>query len=167
MAIKRPGVEPRVDIGEEIVYEEKVPERRPFAIYDWSPSLTKQSFADEVNINNIIERARQGQDVSNMFRERIAQFGDFTEIPSYQESMNFIRAADEAFMSLDARVRERFNNDPNRLFEFLEDSNNYDEAVKLGLVEAKALPVEPESSTAVKTSSDVEPTKPKASGGKT
>ena len=48
--------------------------------------------------------------------------------------MNVVRAADENFMRLDARVRSRFNNSPQKFLEFFADPENREEAVRLGLV---------------------------------
>lgn len=139
--------------------------RRPFAIYDWSPSMTKQSFAEEVDINKILERARAGQDIRASVTERVAQYGDFSNVPSYQAALDLINRANGMFMSLDANIRERFFNDPRRMVMFLQDSSNYDEAVKLGLVLEKP-EVAPVSESRAKASSDAAPTKAKPAEGK-
>lgn len=117
--------------------------KRPFAIKEFSPSMTKQSFAEETNINSIVARFQKGQDISASVRERVAEFGDFSNVPSYQAAMDLIARATGMFMSLDATVRERFVNDPGRMVLFLQDSKNYDEAVKLGLVVPKEPAVPP------------------------
>lgn len=127
--------------------------RRPFAIYDFSPSMTKQSFAEECDINEILRRAKNGQDISGSVIDRVARYGDFSNVPSYQEALNLVKNANGMFMSLDAHVRERFNNDPVKMIAFLQNADNYDEAVKLGLVVAK--PAEPADGSAQPiTSSD-------------
>lgn len=143
--------------------------RRPFAIYEWSPSMTKQSFKEECDINCIIERARLGQDMSSVVRDRVAQYGDFTNVPSFQEALNLVNRANGMFMSLDASIRERFANDPSRMIAFLQDVKNYDEAVKLGLVVPKEPVVEAGSASTVskanvKASSDAKSTKTKSVG---
>lgn len=117
--------------------------KRPFAIKEFSPSMTKQSFAEETDINSIVARFQKGHDISASVRERVAEFGDFSNVPSYQDAMDFIARATGMFMSLDATVRERFVNDPGRMVSFLKDSKNYDEAVKLGLVVPKEPVIEP------------------------
>lgn len=135
--------------------------RRPFAIYEFSPSMTKQSFKEEVDINEIMKRAQNGMDISSQVRERIAQYGDFTQIGSYQEALNTVKRAQDAFYVLDANVRERFMNDPGRMISFLQDPANYDEAVKLGLVVPKPPQEASVSDVKTKASSDAKSTKAK------
>lgn len=94
---------------------------------------TMQQFKEECDINTIVERfGITGELPENV---RMPLSGDFTEaVTDYQTALNLVRAADEAFMELPAKVRERFSNDPQRLQTFLEDDNNREEARSLGLV---------------------------------
>lgn len=101
------------------------------------PSLTQQSFKEEVDINEIVRRFGITGQVPESFNPGV--FGDFTGVDDFHESMNKIAAAQQEFMQLPAAIRERFGNDPGKMLEFLSDSSNKDEAVKLGLV---ALPPE-------------------------
>ena len=94
-------------------------------------SLTKQSFADECDINTIVRNfGITGQLPDNV---RAPQYGDFTGIFDYQSALNAVIAADEAFMSMNADVRARFHNDPAAFVEFCSNADNYDELVKMGL----------------------------------
>lgn len=96
-----------------------------------SPSLTKQEFSEEVDINFIVKQfGLTGQLPSNV---AVPIEGDFVDALDYQSALNAVIAADRAFSSLDANVRARFNNDPARFMDFCSDGSNYDEAVKLGL----------------------------------
>lgn len=96
--------------------------------------LTQQSAKDECDINLIIERAKRGADIAHV-TDRTPQYGDFTEIPTdLRECLIAVKKADEAFMSLDAQVRRRFDNDPVLLLDFLHDPKNREEAISLGLV---------------------------------
>lgn len=98
--------------------------------------LTQQSAKDECDINLIVERAKRGADISHL-TTRTPMYGDFTELPTdLRDCLNQVRKADEAFMSLDAVVRKRFENDPVKLMDFLNDPANRDEAISLGLVAA-------------------------------
>ena len=51
-----------------------------------------------------------------------------------------VMAADDAFMALPANIRERFNNDPAELVDFVSDDRNRSEAIDLGLVPPPAKP---------------------------
>lgn len=102
-------------------------------------SRTKQSFAEEADINTIVRRFHlTGQLPTDV---RMPQYADFTEIVTFQDAMNAIRAAEESFMAMPAEIRTRFHNDPAEFVQFCGDEKNKDEAVKLGLV-PKPLPAE-------------------------
>lgn len=104
-------------------------------------SLTQQSSKDETDINVIIERAKRGAEVSHI-NPREPMYGDFTVVPrDLREALAMVKKAEEAFMSLDAVVRKRFENDAALMIDFLNDPGNRDEAVKLGLVVAPVVPV--------------------------
>lgn len=101
------------------------------------PSLTKQEFQAECDINNIIKHFS----VTGMFNHvntRASQ-GAYEDLPDqvdFQESLNTIKAAETAFMSLPAKVRDRFGQDPAEFLAFLADPANLEEARKLGLASA-------------------------------
>lgn len=97
------------------------------------PGRTKQAPRQSADINTIIDRYKRTGLVENVSRARQV-FADVSGIGSYHESLNKIKAAEEAFMDLPAKVRSRFRNDPAELFAFLGDEKNRPEAVSLGLV---------------------------------
>lgn len=101
-----------------------------------TPSLAKQSFAEEVDINTIVRRFGLTGQLPQAVRP--PTFGDFENIPDYHAAMNAIRLADEAFMEMPAEVRARFGNDAGSFVEFVSDENNRDEARKLGLLVPEA-----------------------------
>lgn len=114
--------------------------------------LTQQSSKDECDINLIVERAKRGAVVEHV-RNAAPMYGDFTSIPTdLRDCLNVVRQANELFMSMDAFVRRRFDNDPAKLLDFLNDPANRDEAVKLGLVKAPPEPaVEPDELKVLKS----------------
>jgi len=103
--------------------------------------LTQQSAKDECDINVIIDRIKRGADLPDL-GEKVPRYGDFSVVPTdLRECLNAVRMADDLFMSLDAKIRRRFDNDPALMLDFLNDSLNRDEAVELGLVEPPVKPV--------------------------
>lgn len=96
------------------------------------PSKTQQNEAHDADINNIVARfLKTGvMPTSN----RMPSFEDFGEPVDYQTALNAVMAAEEAFMSLDARVRDRFENDPAQFLAFCDDERNMDEARRLGIL---------------------------------
>jgi phage internal scaffolding protein len=102
-------------------------------LYCADPTLAQQNFADECDINTIVNNfMRTGVMPDEVSRP---QFGDFSgAISDYQSALNLVLAGEEAFSELPAPLRARFHNDPVEYVSFFEDPNNRDEAVRLGLV---------------------------------
>lgn len=95
-------------------------------------TLTQQHFKDETDINNIL---RQFNITGLLPENKLSpRYGDFTGISDYQSALNAVIAAESEFDGLPAQIRARFNNNPEELIQFLENDQNLDEAVKLGLV---------------------------------
>jgi len=116
-------------------------------------SLTKQSFADEADIQNIVKRALRGQPVTQT--DKVAQYVDVSNLPSYMESLNTINALNQAFMSLDGLQRAAFHNNPENMVAFLSDPANYEKAVKLGILDPSVLT--PVKQTKAAEAAEVEP----------
>lgn len=104
-------------------------------------SRTKQSFKDECDINVIVGRFGIGE--PPLVPRKIPLQGDFHDAPSFQEVLNMQLQAAETFGALPAKVRERFGNNPVKFVEFFSDEANFDEALKLQLVNPRLKPVEP------------------------
>lgn len=108
------------------------------------PSQTLQSFKDDADINCIIARYENtGVLVDpSVPVSRTPQFGDYSDLPTYQEAQNVIVAANNAFNSLSSKIRERFGNDPAAYFDFVqslkEGSDDYAEAIRLGIIDKPA-----------------------------
>lgn len=102
-----------------------------FAFSTNGPSLTRQSFKDECDINLIMRRYENNGILPPVMGSE-ARFLDCTG-EDYQSAMFLISAARSQFMDLPSSLRDRFENDPGRLLEFLNDDSNMDEAIKLGL----------------------------------
>jgi len=101
------------------------------------PTMTRQEFKEECDINNIMERFGLGYEAPAVpdFPTSV----DYSEFAlDYHSAMNLVKQAQDEFMTLPAAVRDRFGHDPGRVLAFLEDPNNREEAVKLGLVNPPA-----------------------------
>lgn len=95
------------------------------------PSLTQQQFKEEADINTIVERFLKSGVMPSPVN--MPQYVDYEGVFDFQSAMNVVRAADENFMRLDAKVRARFNNSPQEFLQFFADPANTDEAIRLGL----------------------------------
>jgi len=104
------------------------------------PSLTKQASQDECDINILMAKYEKDQILDHL-NEHQGSYGDFIAVPEYHDALNQIHAANDAFNSLPASIRSKFNNDPALFLDFAQDDRNHDQMVKMGLV--KALPATP------------------------
>ncbi|WNK13295.1 MAG: internal scaffolding protein [Microvirus sp.] len=103
------------------------------------PSMAQQQFLEESDINTIVERFGLNGELPEVVR--VPQYGDFTQVKDFQSALNAVREAEASFMELPARVRARFENDPQQLLEFVADGRNLVEARELGLVPPAPVPV--------------------------
>lgn len=106
------------------------------------PSLTRQEFADECDINTLMARYETSVigGPGNMPPLGPQNFVDWTTQPqTLLEYMDVMRTADAAFMSLPAAVRKEFDNDPVEFVDFAQDPANQAQMASWGLAE----PVKP------------------------
>lgn len=104
------------------------------------PSLAQQHMKDECDINTIVERFGVTGELPTA--PLPPQYGDFSGVTDYHSAMNAVLAAEQSFMALPAKIRARFDHDPNALLQFLNNEQNRDEAIQLGLIDGEPV-VEP------------------------
>lgn len=102
-------------------------------------SMTQQQFKDECDINNIMQKYVTTGEFSHATKKQ-GVYADFSGIRDYQQMVETVMYAQEAFDLLPAKVRSRFRNDPGELLAFLQDPNNKEEARSLGLLADNAVP---------------------------
>lgn len=101
------------------------------------PSMTKQSFKDECDINHIINRYDNTGLVAHLNQAQ-AKYGDVTQVTDYHDAMNIVAAAQQQFMMLNPKIRDHFNNDPAEFLDAANDPDKREELVELGLIPAGA-----------------------------
>lgn len=131
-----------------------VKRKRVFADLDYTNSMTKQSFKDECDVNKIMARYTKTHDIS-LLMQRNPRFGDFSDVPSYQEALHRVIFAQEQFEALNAVTRARFNNDPAQFLAFASDPENNAEMVKLGLAKEVLPTPEPSPQKVIVVNPDV------------
>lgn len=95
-------------------------------------SLTVQADSRDADINVIMDRyARTGQ-IPGL--SRLPSYGDFDGISDYREAIHAVREAEDLFMRLPAKVRSKFDNDPQLFVEYCEDPANRLELARDGLL---------------------------------
>lgn len=105
------------------------------------PTKTQQQFAEEVDINTIVERfGLTGELPQNL---RVPLTDEFVETMDYQTSLNKIIEADEAFMRMPAAIRADFQNDSAKFVDFVSNPANVEQCRKWGLAMPASAPEEP------------------------
>lgn len=99
---------------------------------DPNTSLTIQSDFDETLINNIIRRHNAGELILNV-QKGAAEYGDFSELNEFQESLNFVIQAEKSFSEIPSEIRKQFQNDPGTFYEFVTNPANGEALVEMGL----------------------------------
>lgn len=101
-------------------------------------SMTEQHHKDSCDINFIL-RKYQSSGILTHYNEFEGNYGDFTDVLDYHESMNKVIAADSMFKSLPSSVRFRFNNDPALFLDFVHNPDNVEELRKMGLTKSSVV----------------------------
>lgn len=115
---------------------------KTMVFFDPSEDKTQQSFKNDADLNVLVRRFG----LTGQFPPPRMQpfFGDFTMFDSYHDAMNQIVAAREAFNQLPANVRQKFDNDPGKLWNYLHDPDlDVEEARELGLLKPEEAPPAP------------------------
>jgi len=121
--------------------------------YEFPPSRTKQSHLQECDVNNIIKQFSVTGQIAHINAK--AALGAYVDLPDemdFQAAQNTVIEANKAFMTLPAKVRERFANQPAEFLAFLNDPANRGEAIQMGLIprpapKAEIPAVQPDSKT--------------------
>ena len=118
------------------------------------PSLTQQHFTEDADLNVIIRRygIRDGAlppaAVANWLNVDLSELSEV----DLRTALDRTRAAEQAFQALPAELRSRFDNNVGRLWSFITNPANLEEAERLGLLQVKreappAPPSEPPTPT--------------------
>lgn len=94
-------------------------------------SMTQQSDKDDADINVIVSRFHKTGQMPQV--QRPAMYGDFTDALDFRACQEHLHTANQSFAELPAKIRKRFHNDPAEFIEFMNDPDNAEEMIKLGL----------------------------------
>lgn len=101
------------------------------------PSLAKQSFKAECDINNIMDKYKRAGVIGFQDNMKQGRFADLTNAGDYHLSLNKVLDAQRAFDALPSGVRSAFQNDPSLMLEFVADPANLDRAIELGIAKPR------------------------------
>lgn len=122
---------------------ERDPALNPAIYLDCSvePSLTRQEFAEECDINNIMARYETTGSLGHLNKSEPAYL-DLTDLPDLQGSLSILADATAAFMRLPATVRREFENDAVKFCDYAQNPENLERMREWGL--APPAPTKPE-----------------------
>jgi phage internal scaffolding protein len=119
-----------------------------------APSLTKQNHRLECDINHIVAKyVKTG--VLEHQKEKQGQYVDVSSGADYQTSMNIVATAQSLFADLPSQIRTQFENDPAQFLDFVQNPENEQEMVELGLAKSREK-IEPAAPKPVDTAESLE-----------
>jgi len=122
-------------------------------------SKVQQQYKNQNNVNHIMKQHARGINPTGQLQD---QYLDLTEMPDPIEALNASARLKGYFSHLPPKTRQRFSHDPKELALFLQDPQNQDEAIKLGLAPPRVPIKAPKEPAPIKVMM-VNPEPPKAS----
>lgn len=115
--------------------------RAAVCVREFDRSLTQQSHAVDCDLNVLLKRFGVAKDgVIPVLPYPVEAFGEETEL-DLREALDMVRDAQAHFAALPSALRSRFDNSPAKLWDFVNNPANADEAIKLGLLKRDVPPV--------------------------
>ena len=119
----------------------KKPAVRKHAKVFTEPSLTKQEFKDECNINNIMDKFQRTGQVDH-YAAYAPHYGEISQ-GTLADAMEVVCSAEDMFNDLPSSIRKRFRNEPGEFLAWIEDPANREEMRKAGLSKGRSTDNEP------------------------
>lgn len=94
--------------------------------------FTEQAHKDVTDINKIIEKYDKHGLLSHV-QTMEARYGDVTGV-DFRNAQDLYIKAQNSFEALPANIKKRFNQSAADFLDFMDDPNNRDEAIELGLI---------------------------------
>lgn len=102
--------------------------------------LTEQSHKQMCEINNILRKYQKTGVIEHVNKHK-PSYG-FASSVQFQEAMETVTVAQQMFDDLPSGLRNRFSNDPAQFLDFVQNPENEEEMIKMGL--ANRRPQEPQ-----------------------
>lgn len=91
----------------------------------------QQQFKEDCDINTIMARYQKGGAINHVAIHQ-PQYGVSTPV-DYHAALNVVANAQSMFADLPSSLRRKFEGDPGRFLEYVQDEKNADEAKELGI----------------------------------
>jgi hypothetical protein len=109
------------------------------AIKDGEKVLVEQSHKKEVEINNIVRK--HGEDLIRQVASLQEFVYDDVTGNDFQESMNALLRASEAFENVPSEIRKEFDHSPAKFMDFVHNPENKEKMIEMGLAKAPEVEV--------------------------
>lgn len=107
-------------------------------------SLTRQEFADECDINNLMAQYEKTGIIPANMNNNVPRYLDVTNVPDLRTALDLLNDATAAFMALPANVRREFDNDAMKFVAFAQDPENLPQMRTWGLAPPPPEPPAPQ-----------------------
>ena len=97
------------------------------------PSLSDQQWKEDCDTNTILQKFTKTGQVTHLAK-RQGSFADVSNVEELLPSLMKLKNAEQEFSQLPSTIRNRFNNSPIELLKFIQNPDNREEAIKLGLI---------------------------------
>lgn len=95
-------------------------------------TMTEQAHAKDTDINYILKNYTR----TGMIKHAKDHAGYYDDIDgqTYHEMLNTVMEARNTFMEMPSAIRNKFNNDPGQFMDFVQNPDNIDEMVEMGIL---------------------------------
>lgn len=135
--------------------------RRRSTAPEGGKTMVQQSLKDETDINKIMAKYEKHGVLTHVMKYA-GDYGDFSTVPDYREGLDRVIAAQNMFMELPAKIRDRFGNNPANFIEFATTEGNIDELRAMGLAPPAEPPPKPQLVQVVDQPDDADASSKKA-----
>lgn len=119
------------------------------------PTICEQRLGHDLDMNAIVNRYNQGVYSPTPIVASQPKFASVFKPNMYEDSLAYVREVQNEFNALPSDIRRKFDNDPNKMLNFVKDDKNIEEAYKLGLLDQQKYDTYLESIKPVETPSQV------------
>lgn len=125
---------------------ERDPLANPAIFIDCSnlPSLTRQEFADECDINKLMAQYEKTGLFPLSVNPGEPRYLDVSNVPDLMQAHDILQNATASFMSLPATTRRDFDNDPMKFIAFAENPENIEKMREWKLAPPAPIPTPPQ-----------------------
>jgi phage internal scaffolding protein len=99
--------------------------------FDPAEKRTKEAFAEESNINNIVDKYLKTGIMTHVSQYK-ENYGEATS-QDFKAAMDLVTRTQQMFDDLPSELRNKFNGNPSDFLDYVQNPNNKDEITRLGL----------------------------------